>query len=157
MLVLKLLRLFFKHLCYWFCVHGAPKRERHSRGIKPEQAPLLASTSSTEQRGLYQLLHLTNPVRIQRTIWLDEDNLVFVRRVLVLFDGVCSTGFCSIGKFRDSSTFEDYILIPTGSKSFGQGTESHAGLSHVGLSRIILWSRNLLPIYFEDHYLLRSL
>ena len=44
-------------------------------------------------RGLYQLLHLTNPVRIQRTIWLDEDDLVFVRRVLVLFDGVCSTGF----------------------------------------------------------------
>ena len=41
-------------------------------------------------RGLYQLLHLTNPVRIQRTIWLDEDDLVFVHQVLfhrqVLFD-----------------------------------------------------------------------
>ena len=38
----------------------------------------------------------------------------------VLFD-VCRQVFVR-------STFEDFNLIPTGSKSFGQGTESRAGL-----------------------------
>ena len=44
---------------------------------------------------------------------------------LVLFVKFCSIGkFCSMGgKFRVSATFEVFILIPTGSKSFGQGTD----------------------------------
>jgi len=61
-------------------------------------------------RGLYQLLHLTNPVRIQRTIWLDEDDLVFVHQVLfhrqVLFDG---GQISSLGNFRSFYPYPYWI------------------------------------------------
>ena len=55
-------------------------------------------------RGLYQLLHLTNPVRIQRTIWLDEDDLVFVHQVL--FDG---GQISSLGNFRSFYPYPYWI------------------------------------------------
>ena len=148
MLVLRLLSSFFKHLCC-FCVHG--------RDVCPEERETLtgnqagASTSSTEPRGLYQPCLYTK--KDDKEDWLGEDDLV-------LFVKFCSIGkFCSTGgKFRVSSTFEDFILIPTGSKSFGQGTESHAGLSHEGLD---CDSNNFVvaqpTTHFEDSYLLRGL
>ena len=99
----------------------AAKRERHSRGIKPEQAPLLnhIPISSTEPRGLYQPCSYTKKAN-KDDLELGEDDLVLFRRQFV------STA--KSANFRDSSTFEEFILIPTGSKSFGQGTESRAGL-----------------------------
>ena len=89
----------------------ALKKERHGTG---NQAG--ASTSSTEPRGLYQPCLYTK--KDDKEDWLGEDDLV-------LFVKFCSIGkFCSTGgKFRVSATFEVFILIPTGSKSFGQGTD----------------------------------
>ena len=71
-------------------------------------------------RGLYQPCLYTK--KADKDDWLGKDDLV-------LFVEFCSTAqIGSSANFRVSSTFEDYILIPTGSKSFGQGTESRAGL-----------------------------
>ena len=86
-----------------------------------------ASTSSTEQGGLYQDYYIWRTLFVQEQGWQGR-RLTSTRTKKNQF---CSTSqFCSspTANFQVSSTFEDFILIPTGSKSFGQGTESRAGL-----------------------------
>jgi len=115
-----------------------PRRERdtHGGGIKPEQAPLL------------------NHIPIPSTEQGASINPVCIRRRRQLPKKTTTTVFVRVGKFRDSSLFRIFILIPTGSCGTGIIFD-HAGPIHVGLIRIILWSQP--TTYFEDNYLLRSL
>ena len=127
MLVLRLLSSFFKHLC-WFCVHGrrGPRRERDTHGESSRSKHLYRT------RGLYQLLHLTNPVRIRRqrrpTRTKADTDTEDNNEESVLFD-VCRQVFVRSAN-RQLSKF--FILIPTGSHRTGIIFD-HAGLSHEGL------------------------
>ena len=88
-----------------------------NRGRAGTSTSVCESNPSTEQ-GAHRKTLLLYTKKDDKEDWLGEDDLV-------LFVKFCSIGkFCSTGgKFRVSATFEVFILIPTGSKSFGQGTD----------------------------------
>ena len=94
-----------------------PQRKRDTHGESSRSKHLFYRT-----KGLISTLFVYEEGREEEH---EDDRLCLTA---ICFDG----NFCSIGKFRDSSTFEVFILISTGSCGTGIIFD-HAGLSHEGL------------------------
>ena len=103
--VLKLLRFIFQAPLLVLCSRR-PRRVKTNRGRAGTSTSVCESNPSTEQ-GAHR-----------KTTTFDELCCLHTKKTTTLKKNqFCSTAICSDGKFQ-SSTFEDSILIPTGSKSF---------------------------------------